>query len=857
MIAGKMIRSLALAAAFLSTTSIAAALELTTPPTDENLVIVHYHRFDGDYTRPGLWAWDMRNEKTPDEPELDPAGRTDYGIFFVIDRTLYGSDDSDAERIGFIPRLNRDWNRKDGGDRSWTPDLGREIWLVANDPIIYTERPNTDPQVVTASIDSLTKLAFKFSHPMTAGEIAALNVTIKSGEDTASIQAVRGVMFDNAKTYFVEVDLAEPIDFPAQEWVAAFDGFEEKPLQPRGILKDPELFFTDKEMGAVYTPEKTTFRLFSPLASEAHTVLYETATARDPLSVNTMEPVGQGVWEVEVPGDLEGTHYRFRVTTDKYRTVELNDPYATNTTGDDGHARITNIRALDPEGFRPIARPRLGNNPTDAIIYEIHIGDLTWDPNSGVSEDKRGRYLGFIERNTTHDGHPTGLDHIVALGVTHLQILPPQDFDNDEDKPEFNWGYMTDFFNAPEGTYSSDFRTTARISEFKQMIHGVKESGLGVIMDVVYNHTGTQNTFERLSPNYYLRMRPDGSFWNGSGTGNEFRSEAPMARRFILESMRYWMEEFGIDGYRFDLMALIDRETLLAVRDEMREVFPEVLIYGEPWAATGPDGSGLKELVYKDKIAGTGIGAFNDHFRDAIKGSPGGDDPAYIQNGSRKDGVMRGIMGSIDDWTRSPGESINYAEAHDDYTIWDKLAISAPNATEEEKKSMVMLAGGILAVSQGVMFLHAGQEFARTKNGVKNSYNAGYEINKMDWARRAEFADMVDYHAGVIAVRRAHPVFRLATAQEIRERLRWTETPSPNSIAFVLDGSGIEGETWERVAVFINPDKTEQEFTIPFDGPANAYIHGTRAGTEPLSTHSGTITVPPISLALVAQEKDS
>jgi len=836
-------------------------LPLADPPTGENQIVIHYHRYDGTYDQPGLWVWDGRSQKQPDDQELLAKGRTDFGPFFVIDQSLYGNDDSPDDRVGYIVRMKRDWNHKDGGDRFWTADQGRVLWIVGNDPKVYTSRPDISPRVVFAKIDGLRRMTVKFSKPMPLADLkpTAIMVVDAKGEQIPADSAA-ATKIEGGNALLAEVILSKDLDVVSGTYFVEAEGYKGVNAQPGRILDNADLYGSDKRMGASWSEKSTTFRLFSPLARNAAVVLFDEPTGAKGRAEHPMENTGKGVWEKTIEGNLEGKHYRLRVETEKYGVQELNDPFATNTTGDDGNARITDLRKTDPPGFRPIARPDYGTSPVDAVIYQLHIRDFSISPTSGVAENLRGKYLGFATQGTTLPGSPdikTTVDHLRELGVTHVQLQPMQDFDNEELNTVYNWGYMTAFFNSPEGWFASDIRGTQRISEFKTMVAALKDAGIGVILDVVYNHTGTQNTFEKLSPNYYLRQRDDGSFYNGSGTGNEFRSEAPMGRRFLVESCRYWVEEYGIDGFRFDLMGLIDLETMQAIRKEVQSVYPQVMFYGEPWAATGPDGTGIARIVYKDVVKGTGIGAFNDHFRDSLKGSPDGDEVGYVQNGSRKDGVVKGIAGSVDDWSASPEESINYVSVHDNLDLWDKLLKSAPNATEEEHIRMVKLAGGLLSVSQGIMLLHGGTDFLRYKQGAHNSYNAGDGINQIDWQRKKTYFAVHEYFRAIIAIRRAHPMFRLRTADDIRARLRFHEAklPASEAIAFTLDGGGIDGEAWSKAAVLVNPTTRDLTFAVPmgFEGSL-AYIHDGAANPTGLTAAvtGATVIVPARSMTLLA-----
>lgn len=824
-------------------------------------ITVHYHRFDGDYTDASLWTWDARkqNELSPEESEIFATGKDDFGVVFVLNPGKYGKDDGPDDAIGFIPRLHKDWNRKDGTDRTWTGKLGNEIWLIGNDPEIYTQKPETSPKVAFAFVDGPRKLLLNLSHPVAVAEATADTVSIVAKDGSKVVPAlVTPLQVQDGRSRMLEVVLSQDLEYETKEYQIGLTGYRPAPPKLRLVLDDATRYLPSKHMGAEYTPGATTFRAFSPQAESVSVVLYDQAVGHKGRKVVPMAKAGSGSWEVKVAEDLEGKFYRLLVNTAKYGESEIVDPEATNTTGFDGNARITDLRKLDPAGFRPVKRPEFGDAPTDAIIYQLHVHDFTVTPSSGVSEAHRGKFMAFTEKDThlpTDEKIKTVVEHLKELGVTHVQLQPIQDCDNDETKDEYNWGYMTAFFESPDGWFASNIRDESRIREFKLLVKSLHDANIGVIMDVVYNHTGTQSSFEHLAPGYYLRMRDDGSYWNGSGTGNEFRSEAPMGRKFIVDSLKFWVDEYGVDGFRFDLMGLIDMDTMKQVRSELKAVYPNVLVYGEPWAATGPENAGIKQIGYKDVVKGSGLAAFNDTFRDAIKGSPEGDDPGYIVNGAaRRQELKVGLMGSIDGWASSPTESINYTDVHDNLILWDKISRSAKNATPEDRKKMQMLAGGILGVSQGIMLLHTGADFLRTKNSEHNSYRNA-KVNEVDWNFKKTNHDVFEYYKGIIAIRKAHPVFRLDNAQDVRKRVSFEEAvrPSPESIMVKLDGAGLAGESWKEGWVFINPTSLDQTFTIPAQGEFDVYANGAMASSTSTGKATGALKVPARSLAILGR----
>lgn len=566
-----------------------------------------------------------------------------------------------------------------------------------------------------------------------------------------------------------------------------------------------------------------------------------------------MERRDNGVWECTIEGDLEGRHYLFVVEDMRTgRRNECADPWAFNRTGRNGRPRIVNLRGTDPPGFRPIARPPFSGLATDAVVTELHVRDFSIHENGGMKH--RGKYLALAEEGThlrKREDVSTGLAHLAEMGFTHVQFLPLHDFDNNEDREDYNWGYMTSCFLSPEGWYASNPLDDSRLRELKTAIAALHRAGLRVIMDVVYNHTAADADFERIVPGYYLRCREDGTLHNGSGTGNEFRSEAPMARRLIVDSLKYWVEEFGVDGFRFDLLGLTDLETVRAIGDELLALEPTLLLYGEPWSA-GP--GGIPRVTDKWALRDTVFAAFNDHYRNALKGAPDGAEIGYVQGAPTRDAVLKGLAGSIDDWTHHPVDTINYADCHDNLTLWDKIVVSTPQETEAEHIRMYNLTLAILALSQGLLFLHGGHELARTKQGHHNTYDMPDSVNRLDWSRKLRYRSICDFTRSMIALRRAHPVLRLATAEEVRRRFRPGDyhPRSPQLISAHLDGRGLDGETWGESMLLLNPYPTPRQFHLP-DGTWDVFVSNHTVSLEPFATARKSYTVQGRAVAVLAK----
>ncbi|MBW4840476.1 MAG: type I pullulanase, partial [Paenibacillaceae bacterium] len=593
---------------------------------------------------------------------------------------------------------------------------------------------------------------------------------------------------------------------------------------------DEKFRYEGDDLGAVYSPEQTRFRLWAPTASEAKVVLYESWDGT-PVNELPMQRDVQGTWTLTVAEDCRGLFYTYRVKVGELWN-EAVDPYAKAVGVNGDKAAILDLRSTDPHGWEQDAKPPL-ESPVDAVIYELHLRDLSIHPSSGIRE--KSKFLGLAEEGTRGPGGiPTGLNHIAGLGVTHVQLLPIFDYSRESvdesrlDAPHYNWGYDPLNYNVPEGSYATDpYDPAARIAELKQLVQTLHARGLRVIMDVVYNHVydGYLIHFTKLVPGYYLRYKSDGTFSDGAFCGNECASERLMMTKYIVDSILYWVREYHIDGFRFDLMGLIDTETMNEIRRQLDEIDPSILTIGEGWI--------METVLPKERRANQnnagkvpGIGMFNDGLRDAVKGDIFiFDRKGFISGGDGfEDGVMRGVAGGIDydgvelrQFAVEPIQSVNFVECHDNHTLWDKIELSTPSASDDERRAMHRLASAIVLTSQGIPFLHAGQEFLRTKGGVENSYKSPIETNWLDWERCAAHQDDVFYLRSLVALRRAHPAFRLRTADEIRAHLRFEAAP-PHAVAYTLrDHAG--GDPDRHLYVLYNANPGALSLVLPALGP--------------------------------------
>jgi len=584
--------------------------------------------------------------------------------------------------------------------------------------------------------------------------------------------------------------------------------------------KFDEVFYYDgDDLGVTYTPEQTTFRLWAPTASEASVMIYNSSDGalveRKPMVRDV-----RGTWVLTVDGDCNHWYYTFGVQVGS-QWNEAVDPYAKAVGVNGDRGVVLDLSSTRPQRWTE-DRPLLAA-PVDAVIYELHVKDLSIHPQSGSSYP--GKFLGLAESGTTGpDGIPTGLDYISGLGVTHVQLLPVYDYATesvDEMKPElpqYNWGYDPKNYNVPEGSYATDpYSPELRIRELKQTIQALHDRGIRVIMDVVYNHVydGYLVNFTKLVPGYYLRYKEDGTFSNGSFCGNECASERAMMSKFIVDSVVYWAQEYHMDGFRFDLMGLMDIATMNEIRRRLDKIDPSIMMIGEGWVMD----TVLPEAQRANQSNAAllpRIGQFNDGFRDTVKG----DIFVYSLKGfvslgrGFEEKVKRGIVGGIKyegviaQYATEPDQTVNYVECHDNHTLWDKLVLSTDGHTDEERRSMHRLASAMVLTSQGIPFIHAGQEFIRTKQGVENSYKSSIEINQMDWQRCAEHQSDVLYMCSLIKLRQSHPAFRLRTAREIRRHLHFEQAPD-HAIAYTLrNHAGGDPDRHLYVLYNANPEPT-------------------------------------------------
>ena len=620
--------------------------------------------------------------------------------------------------------------------------------------------------------------------------------------------------------------------------------------------------YTGTDLGAIWTREKTAFRVWAPTASAVRVNLYRTGDAQvnDLLESLSMNADVNGTWFIEKSGDLNGIYYTYSVTV-AGNTTEACDPYARTTGVNGNRAMVIDLVSTNPAGWDTDTDPNAGKPLTDAVIYELHIRDLSIDESSGHSMKNKGKYLGVIEPGTaTKSGIPTGLDHMKNLGITHLHILPMYDFGTvDEyhlDRPQFNWGYDPVNYNVPEGSYSSDpFNGAVRVAELKQMVKGLHDNGISVVMDVVYNHVyeAKDFCFNQIVPYYFSRTDSKGKLSDGSCCGNDTASERSMVRKYIVDSVKYWADEYHIDGFRFDLVGLIDTVTVNSLMTEVHKTHPHVVFYGEGWDMETTLSKKVLLTTKDNASAVPGFAFFSDTIRDLLKGSVfDNTTPGFVTGVPASDADLWRCFMGIPAWCPSPLQTVNYVSCHDNNTLIDRIALSTPKATQEERIRMNNLAAAFCLTAQGIPFFQAGEEMLRSKplpNGgfEHNSFRSSDEINSIKWnlLDQPEYRMCYAYYQGLIAFRKAHKVLRLTTAKEALAAVSTVATGNPHALAFrVKDGA-------EDLFLVFNADTEALSMPLP-KGKWNVCIKDGKAGTETLETVEGMIRISPITaMALV------
>ena len=623
-----------------------------------------------------------------------------------------------------------------------------------------------------------------------------------------------------------------------------------------------------------YTPSVTSFHLWSPNADEVRLMLYEEAEGGHAFQTHHMQLGDDGTWHVDVNEDLKGKFYAFNVKMQDEWLGDTPGLFA-KAVGINGHrGAIIDMVQTNPTGWENDRKPVL-RSVADVVVYEMHHRDFSIDASSGI--EHKGQFLALTEQGTqSPEGLTTGIDHLKELGVTHVHLLPSYDYASIDEHTfkdsHYNWGYDPQNYNVPDGSYATDpTQPVTRIMEFKQMVQALHQAGIRVVLDVVYNHTynAATSAFEKTVPGYFYRMKPDGTFANGSGCGNETASNRPMMRKFMVESVLYWMREYHLDGFRFDLMGIHDIATMNEIRQEAQKLDPQVLIYGEGWAAETPQYA-ADSLAMKANIARMpGIAAFCDEMRDGLRGPWDDDKKGAFLAGfpGHEESIKFGIVGAISHpqvkmdevnysnkaWAQEPVQMMSYVSCHDDMCLVDRLRTSVTDLKGNDLEKLDMLAQTAVLTSQGIPFIFAGEEVMRDKKFVHNSFQSPDSVNAINWHNKAKYQWVFNYYKGLIAMRKHHPAFRLGSAELVRQHLEFLPVEGSGVVAFRLkDHAG--GDAWDNIIVVLNARRETAKIEVP-EGKYVAVVKDGWVNENGIGTIYGPIlNIAPETALIVYQE---
>lgn len=614
--------------------------------------------------------------------------------------------------------------------------------------------------------------------------------------------------------------------------------------------------YNGNDMELTYSSFSSKFRVWSPAADQVKLLLFDDGEEGSAYEMTDMKRAKDGTWTAEISGNLKGKFYTFQINQDGKWYDETPGIWAKAVGINGKRAAIIDMKETNPKDWKK-DKHVVPESPTDAVIYEVHMRDFSISPTSGI--ENKGKFLAFTERGTKNEhGQATGIDHLKELGITHVHLLPSYDFASIDESTlhenVYNWGYDPLNYNVPEGSYSTNPADPAtRIREFKEMVQTLHSEGIGVIMDVVYNHTyvSENSHLNLLVPGYFYRFNADSTWSDASGCGNETASDRPMVRKFIVESVVHWATEYHIDGFRFDLMGIHDIETMNAVREALNKVNPNILIYGEGWTA-GPSPLAENERAVKRNVSQLdGIAVFSDDIRDALKGNWTNDLPGFVAGQDSLENAIKfavtastpfpglkyeNLVHTDKDYATNPTQIVNYVSCHDDMCLVDVLRDrKPPHATEAEIQRFNKLAQTVVFTSQGIPFIFAGEEVYRDKKGVNNTYQSPDSINLIDWNHKQQYNDIFKYYQGLIALRKAHPAFRMTDFEMMKKHLEFVEFGQPNVVAFMLKDNA-NGDSWKDILVIYNGNRRNVGIDLP-EGKWNVVAHDGQISPEiPLFT---------------------
>ena len=853
---------------------------------------VHYYREDGAYSDWEVHMWngvDSLDATRAFELEEVTYEDTTYGA-----TATYYADAADSW-VGFIVK-KPDWTKDPDGDRhidvsdvlSGTVHVYAKSGSALEDFVVDKSEAQVGAKVTAAVYDSITDVLTVTTAVAIEG---SLDGAFKLEGPDGEMKVTGASNVEGTCDYVVEFQ--GEID-PDSVYTLYYKGTPCTLTVPNIYSTEyfeSEYTYTGDDLGAIWSAESTAFRLWAPTASAVSVNLYTSGTEGTDDLIQSVEMTADvnGTWIATVEGDLNGTYYTYSVTR-KGETVEAVDPYARTTGVNGNRGMIVDLDSTDPEGWENDTYVTQ-ENYTDAVIWELHVRDFSIDESSGM--ENKGKYLAFTEEGTTVPGTDiaTGIDYMKELGVNYVHLLPVYDINSvDETVGGYNWGYDPKNYNVPEGSYSTDpYNGEVRVTEFKQMVQSLHDNGIGVVMDVVYNHVADAGNFcfNQIVPGYFSRIHDDGSYQSDSGCGNDTASERSMVSKYIVDSVLYWAEEYHIDGFRWDLVGLIDYNTINAVMEAVHAVNPDIMFYGEGWEmcnwTTKEDGavaySSMMTIQPNDTKVNNEAGVFaffNDTIRNAIHGGVFvATDKGFVSGnmtGAQKMAVSAGytansVWGSNGGTVDTPLQTINYASCHDNYTLFDNLTIDVMDATgctaeeaAEQAAAMNNLAAAYYITAQGVPFIHSGEEMLRSKpdsaqeNGFNhNSYASGDEINSIKWSSlENELVDAShDYYQGLVEFRKAHPSMRLTAKADVSAAMTELETENVNVVAYLNNGAGLE----DAIVSIFNADSVANTVTLP-EGKWSVCVDKNNAGTESLAIVEGTVEVEATSAMILVQAAD-
>ena len=817
---------------------------------------VHYEREDKDYGPWDVWLW--------------PAGGDGAGYAFVQegeDMVATMEVPAGVVSVGFIVRT-----------QEWTKDIDMDQFIDIAEVVsgtvhayvksgvegytkIYGDDVVVGTKLKTAVYDDEEGgILLTFTGEMDDAQKASLEVS-----GTEGVISVSGLNYLGDFKYMLK--LIKKLDLK-RSYRLKYDGEVYKVNMPSFYSTagfEAEYTYTGDDLGANWSKDATLFKLWAPTADEAFVNRYESGSQwkKDLIETLPMTKSVNGTWELEVKGDISGTYYTFSVTVDGAK-AEACDPYA-RTTGVNGRrAMVIDLDSTDPEGWDRDSDPHAGANITDAVIYELHVRDFSVDESSGM--ENKGKYLAFTETGTVNpEGLPTGVDYLKSLGITHLHILPFYDYGSvDEltlDTPQFNWGYDPVNYNVPEGSYSTDPSDGAvRVKEAKQMVKALHDNGISVVMDVVYNHVYSAKDFcfNRLVPGYFSRINENGSYSNGSGCGNDTASERSMVRKYIVDSVNYWADEYHIDGFRFDLVGLIDVDTINEIVDTVHAKHPNVIFYGEGWVMnTGVTKENVIMATQRSSARTPGFAFFNDNIRDGLKGSVFNEEIGFVSGAKNKANALKNSFMAKEGWSNNPSQIVNYASCHDNMTLIDRITASRRDASREDLVKMNDLAAAFYMCSEGIPFMQAGEEMLRTKvkddgSFDSNSYASTDAVNSLKWDKLGdpEIKTNIEYYKGLIDFRKTHHLLRLTDEASVKEKVSSVDTGIDDVLAFEIKGDS------DREGIFLIFNASTESVEIPLpEGSWKAYIAGNKAGTKAIDgvVNNGKAKADPISAVVLSK----